>query len=219
MAPHKSEDFKIAAVEYYLKSKKTKKEICKIFSCSQKSLKRWTNRYLYDKTIKRHNRKSISYKVKKEHVKFILEEIRKDKTITTEDLLVKFKEKFKDIELSRRHITNLIKDNNNSLKLTRYRHEPEKRFGKEININDKLKEFYKEIKKHKIEDIISIDETSIKGYMMTNYGKSPLGKRCKIKTDDNEIYKKYTFVKLHAKKHFAEIGNNLKLVILPIFFL
>ena len=60
--------------------------------------------------------------------------------------------------------------------------------------DDKLKEIYKEIKKHKIEDIISIDETSIKGYMMTNYGKSPLGKRCKIKTDDNEIYKKYTFV-------------------------
>lgn len=50
-----------------------------------------------------------------------MDEIKKDKTITTEDLLIKIKEKFKDIELSRRHITNIIRDTNNSLKLTRFR--------------------------------------------------------------------------------------------------
>ena len=50
-----------------------------------------------------------------------------------------------------------------TLKITRIRHEPEKRFGKEININQKLKEFYDEINKHKLEDIICIDETSISG--------------------------------------------------------
>ena len=48
-----------------------------------------------------------------------------------------------------------------TLKITRIRHEPEKRFGKKININQKLKEFYNEIKKHKLEDIIYIDEISI----------------------------------------------------------
>lgn len=32
--------------------------------------------------------------------------------------------------------------------MTRFRHEPVKRFGKEININSKIKEFYDEIKKY-----------------------------------------------------------------------
>ena len=45
-------------------------------------------------------------------------------------------------------------DNNITLKLTRIRHEPVKRFGKDININSKIKEFYDEVKKYKIEDII-----------------------------------------------------------------
>jgi thymidylate kinase len=74
----------------------------------------------------------------------------------------KLKDKFK-IELSRFHINRIVNDNNITLKMTRIRHEPEKRFGKEININQKLKEFYDEIKKHKLEDIICIDETSISG--------------------------------------------------------
>jgi hypothetical protein len=109
-------------------------------------------------------------------------------------LLVKLKDKFKNIDLSRRHISNLIKDNNHSLKLTRLRHEPEKRFGKEININDKLKEFYKEIKKHKLEDIISIDETSISALMKRNHCYSEVGKRCVIKTKSQEVFKKYTAI-------------------------
>ena len=49
-----------------------------------------------------------------------------------------------------------ITDNNITLKITRIRHESEKRFGKEININQKLKEFYDEITKHKLEDIICV---------------------------------------------------------------
>ena len=49
-----------------------------------------------------------------------------------------------------------ITDNNITLKITRIQHEYEKRFGKEININQKLKEFYDEITKHKLEDIICV---------------------------------------------------------------
>ena len=191
---HKSTDYKLSAVKYYLESKDTQENVCKIFKCSARSLLRWVERYKEEDEIKRHNRKPIAYKVSKEHVKFILGEIKKDKTITTEDLLIKFKEKFKDIELTRRHISNIIKDNNNSLKITRYRHEPEKRFGKEININDKLKEFYKEIKKHKLEDIICIDETSVNALMKRNHCYSEVGKRCVIKTTSQEVFKKYTAI-------------------------
>jgi len=52
--------------------------------------------------------------------------------------------------------------------MTRYRHEPSKRFGKDVNINHQLTEFYKEIKKYKLEDIICIDETSIMLYRNEN---------------------------------------------------
>jgi len=81
---------------------------------------------------------------------------------------------------------------NLTLKITRIRHEPEKRFGKEININQKLKEFYDEIKKHKLEDIICIDETSISGLQKRHQCYSELGKRCVIKTSSQEVFKKYT---------------------------
>ena len=150
----KSEDLKISVVEYYLDSNKTQEEVCNIFKCSIRSLMRWVNRYENEDSIKRHNREPISYKVKKEHVKFALDEIKNNKTITIEVLLSKLKDKFKDLELTRRHLADIIKDNNVSLKLTHIRHEPNKRFGKDININEKLKEFYKEIKKHNIKDII-----------------------------------------------------------------
>jgi hypothetical protein len=80
-------------------------------------------RYENEDSIKRHNREPISYKVKKEHVKFALDEIKKNKTITIEVLLSKLKDKFKDLELTRRHLSDIIKDNYVSLKLTHIRHE------------------------------------------------------------------------------------------------
>ena len=87
----------------------------------------------------------IAYKVTKENVKFIIEEIKKNKTITIDDLLIKLKNKFTDLDLSKMHIHRIIKDNNITLKLTRLRHEPITRYGKEIDINKKIKEFYNEI--------------------------------------------------------------------------
>jgi len=58
------------------------------------------------------------------------------------------------------------------LKLTRIRLEPVKRFGKDININSKIKEFYDEVKK------------------IQNRRR----KRCVIKTQSQEVFKKYTGV-------------------------
>ena len=63
--PHKSEDFKISSVEYYLYSNKTQEALCNIFKCSVRSLMRWAERYKNEDCIKRHNREPISYKVKK----------------------------------------------------------------------------------------------------------------------------------------------------------
>ena len=36
---------------------------------------RWVERYENEDSVKRHNRKAISYKVNKEHIQFILNEI------------------------------------------------------------------------------------------------------------------------------------------------
>jgi hypothetical protein len=67
-----------------------------------------------------------------------------------------------------------------------------KRFGKDININEKLTDFYEQIKHHKIEDIICIDETSISALQKRSHCYSNLGKRCVIKTQSQEVFKKYT---------------------------
>jgi hypothetical protein len=67
---------------------------------------RWVEKYENEDSIKRHNRESISYKVNKEHIKFILDNINKNKTTTIEILLNKLKDKFKDLELTRRQNKN-----------------------------------------------------------------------------------------------------------------
>lgn len=54
--PHKSKDFKISAVEYYLDSNKIQEEVCNIFKCSVRSLMRWilnVERYENEDSIKR----------------------------------------------------------------------------------------------------------------------------------------------------------------------
>jgi transposase len=192
MPTHKSNDYKLSAVQYYLVEDKTQQEVCKIFKCSPRSLMRWVKRYKNQGTVKNRYRKPIAYKVKKEYVKFLLDEIKNNKTITLQELALKLKNKYKNIDLSTTQIFRVIKDNNVTLKLTRIRHEPNKRFGKEININNKIKEFYDKIKTYDIKDIICIDETSIKTLQKRNHCYSKKGKRCVIKTQSQDVFKKYT---------------------------
>ena len=191
--PHqKSIDYKETAVNYYLVEDKTQEEVCKVFNCSRRSLMRWVKQHENEGKIKGYERKPKAYKVHKEHVDFLLQEIKKNKTITIDDLLYLLKNKFPDAQLSQSHLHRIIHDNNITLKLTRIRHEPIKRFGKDIDINNNLKDFYKEIKQHNIEDIICIDETSIKSLQKRNHCYSDIGKRCVIKTQSQEVFKKYT---------------------------
>ena len=189
---HKSNDYKLSAVNYYLVEDKTQDEVCKIFKCSRRSLMRWVDRYENDGNVNIHYRKPIAYKVKKEYVDFLLQELNKNKTITIEDLLYLLKNKYPEVDLNKSHINLIIKDNNITLKITRIRHEPVKRFGKDIDINVNIKKFYEEIKKYKLEDIICIDETSIKSLQKRHHCYSEKGKRCVIKTQSQEVFKKYT---------------------------
>ena len=194
MPTHKSEDYKLSAVDYYLTEDTSQLETCRIFKCTPRSLMRWVQQYKKEGNVNIHYRKPVAYKVKKEYVKFLLDEIKKNKTITLYELTEKLKETYKDIDLSTTQIFRVMNDNNITLKLTRIRHEPTKRFGKDIDINSKIKEFYEEVKKYKIEDIICIDETSIKSLQKRNHCYSQKGKRCVIKTQSQEVFKKYTVV-------------------------
>ena len=191
--PHqKSSDYKESAVQYYLVEDKSQEEVCRIFQCSRRSLMRWVKQYKNKGNVERQNRTPIAYKIKREHIRFIKDEIYKNKTITMEDLLFLLKKKYPSLSLSRYHLNRVVNDNNITLKLTRIRHEPTHRWGKEININEKLREFYDEIKKYNIEDIICIDETSIKSLQKRNHCYSQRGKRCVIKTQSQDVFKKYT---------------------------
>ena len=106
---------------------------------------RWVDKYKKDGELTGYNRIPKAYKVHKEHVEFLLQEIKKNKTITIDDLLHLLKNKYPTLDLNKSHIHRIIRDNNITLKITRIRHEPIKRFGKDIDINNKLKYILKEI--------------------------------------------------------------------------
>lgn len=72
------------------------------------------------------------------------------------------------------------------------RHEPSHRYGKEIDIHNQLKEFYRTLQKYNIDDMISIDETSIGSFMVRKYCRNKIGKRCVLKTHSQEVFKRFT---------------------------
>ena len=79
--PHqKSSDYKETAVQYYLVEDKSQEEVCKIFKCSRRSLMRWVQKYKNDGKINGYERSPRAYKVHKEHVEFLLQEIKRNIT-------------------------------------------------------------------------------------------------------------------------------------------
>ena len=73
-------DLKLKAVNYYHKINNYVK-VCEVFECSERSLKRWIERYEKYNTVDRIPRKEGSYKIKKEHIKFIKETIKNNNDI------------------------------------------------------------------------------------------------------------------------------------------
>jgi transposase-like protein len=67
---HKTEDYKISAVKYYLKNNDSFSKTCKVFDCKKSSLQRWVERYKETNNLTRRNRKSLFYKVKKEGMEY-----------------------------------------------------------------------------------------------------------------------------------------------------
>jgi transposase len=194
MLKHKSEDYKLATVKYYLNNNVSLDDVCKIFDCYKQSLYRWIKRYNNTKKIKRQNRKPISYKITKEQINYAIEKLEENKQITMKELVETVKKKFKTFNITPQHLGQIIRDNNITRKRTRHEHYPKEKYGKLTNIKKELKNFYKEISKYSLNKIICLDETSIQPLMYQAYSKCDLGKRCIIKTDDNYIFKKFTLL-------------------------
>ena len=59
MPTHKSSDYKLSAIKYYLSHSKNQVQTCKIFGCSTRSLMRWVDKYII-----LHERKEIIHHIK-----------------------------------------------------------------------------------------------------------------------------------------------------------
>ena len=86
MPRHYSEDYKISAIEHYLYKTNNLTKTCKEIECSQISLRRWSNKYNDSDEIKRSDRKFISYKVTKDHVKYAVKMLKENEQITMTEL-------------------------------------------------------------------------------------------------------------------------------------
>ena len=207
MSKHKSEDYKLSAVKYYLNNDVSLDDVCEIFNCPKQSLYRWIKRFNELGEIGRLDRKPISYKITKEQVKYAIQKLKENEQITMEELCKIVKKKYIDFNITSQHLGQVIRDNNITRKRTRHEHYPKERYGKPTDIKKELKVFYKEISKYSLDKIISLDETSIQPAMYLPYSKCPLGKRCIIKTDDNYVFRKFTL--LCAISNSKSVGATL----------
>lgn len=130
---HKSKDYKLSAIKYYLKYDVSMDEVCDIFECSKTSLKRWIDKYKKYKSIKRNSRKPISYKVTKEQVKYAIKLLKQNEQITLSELAKLIKKKYKDFNISSRQLGNILRDNNKTRKRTRHEHFPTVRYSKPLD--------------------------------------------------------------------------------------
>jgi len=109
---HKSEDYKISAVKYYLKNKDNIRKTCKIFDCKKSTLQRWIKRYKTTKNLTRRNRKPISYKITKPQVKTALELLKQNEQLTMNELAIDMKKKYPTFDITPQHLGQVIRDVN-----------------------------------------------------------------------------------------------------------
>ena len=90
---HKSKDYKIFVVKYYLKNKDNIRKTCKIFDYKKSTLQRWIHRYNSTKNLTRRNRKPVSYKITKTQVNTALDLLKQNEQLTINELSFDMKQK------------------------------------------------------------------------------------------------------------------------------
>lgn len=193
MNKQSSTDLKLKAVKYYKKIQNYV-NVCKIFECSERSLKRWVERFETTGSVKRKDRIKGSYKITNGHINFMKDIIKNNNTIHMKELYMKLKEKFKDISISRQYLSKIIRDINITRKRATFEHFPKIYRGNPRDEKEELLNFFNKVDKFNLDDIISIDEMSISTSLKYNYCREKIGERCIIKTDDNSVFKKYSLL-------------------------
>lgn len=196
MVKHHSNDYKLSAINYYFKINSLR-DTCEIFKCSKSSLQRWVKKYINTNTVERKiNKKKVIFD--STHKKFIRNHIKSHPNVTLNQLSKqvnkKFKTTFNYVDIHRL----LTKELNITYKKLRKRYFPSKGDEKQ-----EMYEFYKILLKHKMNKIISIDETSIYVNMVREHGRNDKGRRAYYNTDMYP-YKKYNC--LCAIKYGKVIG-------------
>jgi transposase-like protein len=158
---HKSEDYKISAVQYYLNNKDGYKKTCKIFGCKRSTLRGWINKYKHTKTLKRKSRKYKSYKITKPQVKTALDLLKSNEQFTINELVLDMKKKYPTFDISPQHLGQIVRDNNRTRKRTRHEHFPKERYKKPIDKQSEMDTFYSKVRKYPLDKIICLDETSV----------------------------------------------------------
>ena len=153
---HKSEDYKISAVKYYLKNKDNIRKTCKIFDCKKTTLQRWIKRYKTNKNLTRRNRKPISYKITKLQVNTALELLKQNEQLTMNELAIDIKKKYPSFDITHQHLGQVIRDNNKTRKRTRHEHFPKERYKKPIEKENEMNKFFTEVRKFPINVYIRI---------------------------------------------------------------
>jgi len=120
--------------------------------------------------------------------------LRKHSDIQMNFLHELLKANFPKLDISRQYLSDIIRDNNITRKRATFKHFPKTYRGNFRNEQKELKDFFDVINKFKLEDIISIDETSVSTSLTHNYCRAFLGERCVKKTTNNEVFKKYSLV-------------------------
>ena len=191
---HKGNDYKVSAVNYYLKNKDSMDKVCKIFNCKKSTLKDWVHYYKNNKNLTRKNRNPISYKVKKEQVKTALNIVDKNEQLTMNELLFTMKQKYNDLDITQQHLGRVIRANNRTRKRTRHQHFPKERRKQPTDKNKEMEAFYTEVHKYPLNKIICLDETSIGSHLKPSYSRCFIGKRCVIKTNNNFVFRSFTLL-------------------------
>lgn len=194
MGKHRTEDYKISAVQYCLENDTTYADTCRIFKCDDRSLKRWIEKYNKNGIVIRKKQKYQSYKTTKSHVKEAIKILKKNEQITMTELVKESESKFDDFDITPQHLDQVLRDNNISRKRTRHKHFPLTRHGKPIDKQTELNKFHKVVDGYDIRKTICLDETSIRPAMVPEYGRTEKGKRCIFKTDDNYVFRTFTLL-------------------------
>ena len=194
MGKHHTEDYKLSAVKYALRTD-NQVETCEVFDCKRASLQRWIETYRESGSPLRTTiRQRTAYKVKKEYVDFLRQELHKKPDIFMDDLRTLLIDKYPDADISREHIGRLLRDNDKTRKRLRKRHEPKLYRGKERNHKGEVQEYLKQARKYDLDKIICLDETAIYANLHPSYARCDIGKRCYIKSDDNKVFTHYSLL-------------------------